>query len=302
MESETYLEVIPENIPQQLKDLKQWTVWKPVSKKGKKGKKADKVPYSLQYNEATGKTEVKTASVNNPKTWMTYEDALSLLNSDPEFKGLQFVLPSKEVTGNFPRIVGIDLDNVKLENGDYDSLMLEVIKDLPKTYAELSPSGKGIRAFGFASFPENEGTHNGDIEVYQYGKLLTVTGHKLDDVPTTVEPIQEALDAFRALYFRSFSEIDSSELPVTSVEFSDDELISKIEGSKSSEEFKDLFYNGASEDDDHSVKDFNLCSMLAFWTQDKEQIDRIFRKSKLYRPKWDEIHGTTRLELLLTDK
>ena len=237
METETYLEVIPENIPQQLKELKQWTVWKPVSKKGKK---ADKVPYYGVFNEATGKYKIQKASVKNPDTMMTFEVTLDLLQSHPEFKGIQIILPSKEVAGNYPRIVGIDIDNAKLENGEYDPVKLKEIKSLD-TYVEKSPSGSGLRGFGFASFPEDEGVHTGDIEVYQYGKALTVTGHIFDDVPTTVEPIQERLDAFRAKYFKPFSEIDSSELLLTSVKFTDNELISKIESSKSSDEFKDLF-------------------------------------------------------------
>jgi putative DNA primase/helicase len=265
---ETYLEVIPENIPQQLKELKQWTVWEPVQNGGKK---ADKIPFCGWFDEATGEFQLWKAAVNNPKTWMTFEEALKLLKSNPKFKGLQFILPSKGVSGNYPRIVGIDLDNVKLESGEYDPEKVAEIKSL-LTYMEKSPSGYGLRALGFASFPEDEGVHAGDVEVYQYGKALTVTGHILDDVPSTVEPIQETLDVFRAKYFKHFPEIDSSELPLTSVKFTDEELISKIEGSKSSDEFKDSFYNGASEGDDHSVKDLELCQMLVFWTQDIEQM------------------------------
>jgi putative DNA primase/helicase len=34
-----------------------------------------------------------------------------------------------------------------------------------------------------------------------------------------------------------------------------------------------------------------LCNLLAFWTKDAGQIDRLFRQSKLYRVKWDERHG-----------
>jgi primase-polymerase (primpol)-like protein len=181
---ETFLEVIPENIPQQLKELKQWTVCA-----------EDKVPYYGWFDEATGEFKIRKASVNKPETYMTYEDALKLLKTNPRFKVLQFILPSKGVAGNYPRIVGIDIDNAKLENGEYDPEKLADIKSI-FTYFEKSPSGNGFRGFGFASFPEDEGTHTGDIEVYQHGKALTVTGHILDDSPTTVEPIQEALDIF----------------------------------------------------------------------------------------------------------
>jgi uncharacterized protein (DUF927 family) len=64
--------------------------------------------------------------------------------------------------------------------------------------------------------------------------------------------------------------------------------------SKLSEQFKNLYQNKVSEVADHSVLDKNLCELLAFWTQDKEQIDRLFRKSKLFRDKWDEVHGHDR--------
>jgi putative DNA primase/helicase len=43
--------------------------------------------------------------------------------------------------------------------------------------------------------------------------------------------------------------------------------------------------------DDNSVADLALCAMLAFWTQDPTQMDRLFRQSGLMRPKWDETHG-----------
>jgi hypothetical protein len=39
-----------------------------------------------------------------------------------------------------------------------------------------------------------------------------------------------------------------------------------------------------------SEAELALCSLLAFWTQDYDQIDRLFRASKLFREKWDEKH------------
>jgi primase-polymerase (primpol)-like protein len=41
-----------------------------------------------------------------------------------------------------------------------------------------------------------------------------------------------------------------------------------------------------------SEADLALCRHLAFWTaKDPEQMDRLFRRSRLMRPKWDERHG-----------
>src|SRR5215218_6627247 len=40
-----------------------------------------------------------------------------------------------------------------------------------------------------------------------------------------------------------------------------------------------------------SEADLALCSRLAFWTSgDSDRIDKLFRQSGLYRPKWDERH------------
>ncbi|PLS86750.1 MAG: hypothetical protein CYG60_05595 [Actinobacteria bacterium] len=40
-------------------------------------------------------------------------------------------------------------------------------------------------------------------------------------------------------------------------------------------------------DGDDSRADLALCSMLAFWTGDEHQLDRLFRRSGLYREKWE---------------
>jgi hypothetical protein len=41
----------------------------------------------------------------------------------------------------------------------------------------------------------------------------------------------------------------------------------------------------------HSEADLAFCNLLAFYTnRDSEQMDRLFRRSELYRPKWDQVH------------
>jgi len=184
------------------------------------------------------------------------------------------------------------LDKTILIDGAINPDKLKEIKSF-NTYAELSPTVEegGLRAFCYGSFPAAEGVHAGNTEIYQYGKFLTITGHKLNDAPATIKDAQEALTVFRAKYFQPLSEIDDSNLPFTSVKFTDNELHLKIGTSKLGAQFKELYYGGYSEADDKSTIDLKLCRMLVFLTQDIEQIDRIFRQSALFRPKWDEIHG-----------
>lgn len=290
-----YLAVIPENIPQELKDINQWVVWKPVKEAGKV--KPKKVPYSLQTNELTGILEEKLASVNNSNTWMSFEAALSLLKTKKRYKGLNFVFPSTSVKGNFKKIVGVDLDNIALTNGELDPLKIAEIKAL-NTYSEISPSGTGLRAICYAEFPDNEEVHKGDIEVYQSGKFLSITGHKLNEVPDTINDAQEAITAFRAKYFKKADAATEAKLPVTVHRLTDSEIIDRLMNSSNEKiavSFRKLFSQGDistnTGGEDHSAADFNLCSLIIFYTQNETQIDTIFRKSALIREKWDKPDG-----------
>jgi len=93
----------------------------------------------------------------------------------------------------------------------------------------LNPSsGHGFRAFCFGSVPEDGGTYHGDIEVYQAGKLLTRTGHRLEGVPSDVMPIQEAFIELRSRYFKQATIKAEETLPVIPINFTDTEIIDKL--------------------------------------------------------------------------
>ncbi len=69
----------------------------------------------------------------------------------------------------------------------------------------------------------------------------------------------------------------------------DEAIVDLAERAANAAKFKDLFYRGdtGGHDRDHSRADLALVGMIAFYTQDPEQIDRVFRRSALYRPeKW----------------
>ncbi|WP_292387838.1 DUF927 domain-containing protein [Methanosarcina sp. UBA5] len=305
--AEKYLPVNPDGIPQLLKDLKQWLVWKVG--KAEKGKKRQKLCFSWQKNNATGKEELCVARWSNPDSWMTFETALKVLKEHKDCKGLQFVLPEKPVADalNCPKIVGVDFDNVTVESiasPDHANLDPTAATFIPEklqeilnlgTYAELSPSGHGLRALCLGEFPEGEETHKNNAEVYQYGKLLTITGHRLNSATQSIEYAQEALTALRSKYFKQIAAHVGTILPKTPVSFSDDEILEKLinEKNNAGDTFKKLFYEGdlVNNGNDHSEADYVLVGKICFYTQDEEQIDRIFRRSKLFRDKWDESRG-----------
>jgi len=69
---------------------------------------------------------------------------------------------------------------------------------------------------------------------------------------------------------------------------SDDTLINIALRAKNGERFRKLFYGEISEYNSQSEADLALCSILAFYTNcDNERINRLFRKSRLYRSKWE---------------
>src|SRR5215208_3994476 len=71
---------------------------------------------------------------------------------------------------------------------------------------------------------------------------------------------------------------------------SDEEVIQKCRGAENAAKFADLFEHGdvhTYHNGDASVADLALLSMLAFWTQDAAQLERIFSSSGLgQRDKW----------------
>jgi hypothetical protein len=74
----------------------------------------------------------------------------------------------------------------------------------------------------------------------------------------------------------------------------DEEILGKIRGAANAPKFVDLYDDGnikTHHTGDASGADLGLMGMLAFYTQDPAQLDRLFRRSALMRPKWDEKHS-----------
>ncbi len=72
----------------------------------------------------------------------------------------------------------------------------------------------------------------------------------------------------------------------------DSVIIEKAYAASNGDKFSKLFLGDHSDYASQSEGDAAFCFYLAFWcNKDAAQMDRIFRKSGLYRPKWDEKHG-----------
>nr|WP_315256558.1 DUF3987 domain-containing protein [uncultured Duganella sp.] len=160
-----FLSPVLDNIPQALREEKRWVVW---AAEGPAASKPTKVPYDPSLPSARAK-------VNDPATWGTFEQAVAAYE-EGGYAGIGIVLDG---TG----LVGIDLDNCVVE-GKISPAAQMLLDSVGATYIELSPSGTGLRAFGYA---ENlaggvNQVYNGlKVELYSTGRFLTVTGHHVEN-------------------------------------------------------------------------------------------------------------------------
>lgn len=69
----------------------------------------------------------------------------------------------------------------------------------------------------------------------------------------------------------------------------DEEVLARARAARNGAKLAALYDAGdtAPYGGDDSAADLALCALLAFWTRDPRQLDRLFRRSSLYRPKWE---------------
>ena len=165
---------------------------------------------------------------------------------------------------------------------------MEIVKHL-NSYTEWSPSGEGLHILVKASLQDMTGRRSQGIEVYSSRRYFTITGDHLDGTPRTIEERQvEVLTLISALD-RTRHGLTEPSRHFSSVTESDEELIRRAQEAKNGAKFQRLWAGDLSDyGGDHSRADAALCSLLAYYTNaDAPRIDRLFRSSGLYRPKWD---------------
>lgn len=260
-------------IPDLLKGLPQWVLWKYEARKGK----LTKVPYHPRG---------KRASATDPNSWVDFDQALGVYATNAGFNGIGFVV-TKGVG-----IVGVDLDHcLDLDTGVMEPWARNIIAQL-NTYTEVTPSSQGLRSFLVGKLPAG-GRKKGNIEMYQVGRFLTVTGNHLPGMPLTIEARQAAITAVHADVFGPPDGARADPRPpFPGASLDDADLLAKARTAANGDKFSHLWDGDIASYASQSEADLALCSYLAFWTGGVEpQMDRLFRQSGLYRPKWDEPRG-----------
>ena len=259
------------NIPNELKIFPHWVCYRTTKLESKTAK--------YMISPVTG----KFAKSNDPHTWTDYNTAFHYMIAK-RLEGLAFVLTEG--------IVFVDIDHVTDENGTMSLFAQKILEELPKTYAERSVSGNGIHIFCKGRLPKNALKRNDKLglEMYDTKRFVCITGDIIDHR----KEILECEDLIQSVHERYIGKRIPYVQPKTieSV-LTDNEIVSKIRESKQGQKFEMLYSGNISGYPSHSNADYAFVKILAFWTQDKSQIDSIVRSSGLYREKWDRKIGNS---------
>jgi len=297
------LPVNVENIPEEMKALKNWVLWKLKNKFDPKTRKAEIDPKTGQPKKKKMPYQIsgKPASSTDPLTWGTFEDVLNaFLDGKGKYSGIGFCLT--EEAG----YIGIDWDKVRDPiTGEWNKEALEEILSL-YSYGEVSQSGTGAHVLMKGKHPGDK-KRTEDIEIYSglgwneekqkmdYGRYFIVTGQHIEGTPREITENQEAINK---LYEKRFGEEKKEEKKSTptkapvnlrSPDLTDEEVLQLCRAATNNEKFIKLYDKGDCSEyfGDESRADLALCGLFAFFTQKSTQIDRLFSGSTLYRDKWD---------------
>ena len=252
------------HIPEELKSRKQWIVWN-----------KEKKPFY---------TVTKMASSTDPNTWLTFEESLDLLAKNRNFLGIGFCFTNEDP------YVGIDLDKCIVENGTRIESWAEEILNNLMSYTEVSQSGTGFHIICKGRLPGPgkqkaiEGSPEGKLEIYDQKRFFYLTGN-VSEV-ATIEPRHKEVEE---LYLHHFPTKTEQVIEKTQQSELDDAKVLELLGKAINAEKFNLLYRGEWKGNypSHSHADQALCGLIAFYTQDVDQIDRIFSGSGLYREKWN---------------
>jgi hypothetical protein len=180
---------LTENVPEALRELPQWVLWRYEDRDGK----ATKVPYTAMGYRA---------SATNSQQWSRVDYLVGLLTRNPGFAaGIGFVFTAEDP------FCGIDLDNIwpsdAAECAPWARGILERFAD---TYGEASPSDTGYKIWCSAVAPRcgKWPVQGGAVEIYDRERFFTVTGRSagiqvITDHQTDIQALVGNLDQDRHL-------------------------------------------------------------------------------------------------------
>ncbi len=262
-------------VPEEMRILPNWCLWRLEYPNG-----ADERPSKIPYQPNGHK-----AKSNDPTTWVTFEVAFNTFQLGG-FGGLGFMF------GNTP-YSGIDLDDPsflpkdkatgKIElNPDYQNDLNRQIRIAHEfdSYSETSPSGKGLHIIVRGKTPD--GKRRNFVEVYPDGRFFTMTGNVHNN-----KPIKDYQDLLVSLWAELGGKLNADPAStVNEAETSTDEEILALARKHNAATFNPLEAGQWVGDyPSQSEADQAYLNIISYYTNNRSQVERIFRASKLMRSK-----------------
>lgn len=185
----------PHRVPTALKHMRNWLCWRLIQKP--EDKKPRKVPFY-----AGGALRESQGSESDRAQLASYDEAVQAAQRSGH-TGVGFALLADS------GIVALDFDNC-VSNGVIDPNVLTLVTP---TYAEISPSGTGIRAFMRGALVSRKDTkaERGPFAVEVFGNtgFVTVTGNVLADCELfgTDQTVAELTPPVLAMYRQRFGDV-----------------------------------------------------------------------------------------------
>ena len=260
------LPVQADNIPLELRRIPRWVAWKYQWKNDR----WDKQPI-CSHN-------ARPAKVNCPSTYSDFETTLAACQKYG-LDGVGFVfIPGDDFSGT-------DLDNCRdPATGRIKLWAWDIIKQL-QSYAEVSPSGMGVKVF-LRGTPPGPKCRTQGIEIYHQSKYFAMTGIRLEGSPLTVESQQQELNRLYQQVFHGNGSWRTPESEALSYNgLTDQDILIRATRAKNGDKFGRLWAGEVSlwtgegrEYVSQSEADLALCRLLVFWVggPDANRIETLF--------------------------
>jgi putative DNA primase/helicase len=233
-----------------------WVNWRYVERDGMR----TKVPFQ---------PDGRPADTTNPATWHT----LPAVCAPRGFNGFGFVFAGD--------MLGIDLDGVLDAHGNITDPASATLVDAANSYTEVTPSKRGLHVFLALSEPLTLARNrSGRYECYERNRYFTMTGVSLGE-PHHLRSV-DAAAALRVLALIGYPWMPQpASAAVVPGAFADESLIAKISKSHQGGKFARLMNGVITGYPSDSEADAALCAIVAWWTKDETQIERIWALSGL---------------------
>jgi hypothetical protein len=269
-----------DSIPVEIRELRQFLVWRAVWRKNK----WTKVPYNVR--------DGSSGSSTNAQTWSTFDEAKAAYERG-SYSGVGIAMSAP--------LAGVDLDKcIDPDTGKITDWAMVIVRAFD-TYTERSPSGTGLRILFKGELPGpglNRDVRGCHLEIYDKGRYLTLTGHHIEGTPKTIEPRQEAASQFyQWILDQTETSKQSGERPVIDPnqkgkDLTDSEVMECAMNAANSAKFEKLWDGDMSDyvDSTHpegnpSRADAAMVGLLCYHSLDDEQVARLWKASGLFRDK-----------------